>query len=64
MTVEECKALLPQELKYPLPDVVIDNLIDVHAICIKHGLENNNMSYALLAALVELRERRGQEGER
>lgn len=63
MTVDECKALLPRELKYPLPDAVIDNLIDVHALFVGHGLEDDNMHYALLAALVELRERRGQEGE-
>jgi hypothetical protein len=29
MTINEAKKLLPLNLKYPLPDGVIDNLIDL-----------------------------------
>lgn len=58
MTIEEAKSLLPSELIYPLPDDVIDNLIDVSTIPIKFNDDNKGMYYALLAALIELKERR------
>ena len=61
MMLEEAKQLLPHELIYPLPDGVIDNLIDVSTIPIKFNdneEDNKGMYYALLAALIELKERR------
>lgn len=65
MTIEESKKLLPPELKYPLPDGVIDNLINVQAIPLQFDFEDENdnkgMHYAMMAALIELKERREQE---
>ena len=64
MTLDEAKALLPSSLIYPLPDGVIDNLIDVSTIPIKYNdneEDNKGMYYALLAALIELKERRERE---
>lgn len=63
MTIEEAKKLLPPELKYPLLDGVIDNLINVQAIPLQFNFDedgNNNkgMHYAMMAALIELKERR------
>lgn len=65
MTIDEAKKILPPELKYPLPDGVIDNLINVLAIPLKWDFgddeELNNkkgMDYAIMAALIELKERR------
>ena len=63
MTIDEAKKLLPLELKYPLPDGVIDNLINVQAIPLQFNFDedgNNNkgMDYAMMAALIELKERR------
>ena len=67
MKLEEAKKLLPVELKYPLPDGVIDNLINVKAIPLQFdfsdedGNNNKGMDYAMMAALIELKERREQE---
>ena len=66
MTIDEAKKLLPPELKYPLPDETIDNLINVQAIPLQFDFdedENNNkgMYYAMMAALIELKERRERE---
>jgi hypothetical protein len=65
MTIEEAKSLLPPELKYPLPDGVIDNLINVQAIPLQFdfGEDGNGkgMHYAMMAALIELKERRERE---
>lgn len=68
MTIDEAKKLLPNNLKYPLPDGALDNLIDCISIPIrfdikdKDGTSNNlGYAYALLAALIELKERREQE---
>ena len=63
MTINEAKELLPVELKYPLPDGVIDNLINVQAIPLQFdfnedGNDNKGMDYAMMAALIELKERR------
>lgn len=65
MTVDEAKKLLPTQLKYPLPDGVIDNLIDCTSIPCRFDIkdddgtsENLGYAYALLAALIELKERR------
>jgi len=64
MTIEEAKKLLPVELKYPLPDGVIDNLINVQAIPLQFdfsnedGNDNKGMNYAMMAALIELKEHR------
>lgn len=61
MTVDEAKKLLPVELKYPLPDGVIDNLINVQAIPLQFDFDedgngNKGMDYAMMAALIELKE--------
>jgi hypothetical protein len=66
MTIDEAKKLLPPELKYPLPDDVIDNLINVQAIPLQFdfdedGNNNKGMHYAMMAALIELKERRERE---
>ena len=65
MTIEEAKRLLPTNLKFPLPDGVVENLIDCTSIPIRFDLkdddgtsENLGYAYALLAALIELKERR------
>jgi hypothetical protein len=65
MTIEEAKKLLPSNLKYPLPDGVIDNLINCTSIPIQFDIkdddgasENLGYAYSLLAALIELKERR------
>ena len=62
MTIEEAKKLLPAELKYPLPDGVIDNLINVQAIPLQFDFDEDgndkSMHYAIMAALIELKERR------
>ena len=66
MTIEEAKALLPPELKYPLPAATLMNLLDICAIPLKfkfdesgNELENGNgLDSATLAAVIELMERR------
>lgn len=65
MTIEEAKALLPQEMKYPLPDDVLMNLLDVCAIPFKFNFDGceNGLDYATLAAVIELMERRRGEDE-
>ena len=65
MTIDEAKKLLPPELKYPLPDSTIDNLINVQAIPLQFdfdedGNNNKGMDYAMMAALIELKERRNR----
>ena len=62
MTIEEAKKLLPPELKYPLPDGTIDNLLEIQKIAIGMSEpEDKGMHYAMMAALIELKERREQE---
>jgi hypothetical protein len=65
MTLEEAKKLLPPELKYPLPDGVLDNLINVQAIPLQFDFDedenNKGMYYAMMAALIELKERRERD---
>jgi hypothetical protein len=68
MTIGEAKKLLPPNLKYPLPDGVIDNLINCTSIPCRFDIkdedgtsENLGYAYALLAALIELKERRERE---
>ena len=68
MTIEEAKKLLPTNLKYPLPDGVLDNLINCTSIPVRFDLkdddgtsDNLGYDYALLAALIELAERRERE---
>lgn len=63
MTLEEAKKLLPPNMTYPLPDSTIDNLINVQAIPLQFdfnedGNDNKGMDYAMMAALIELKERR------
>lgn len=63
MTIDEAKKLLPPELKYPLPIEVIDNLLGVQRIAIDMAdKEDKGMHYAMMAALIELKERR-ERGE-
>ena len=62
MTIDEAKKLLPPELKYPLPDGVIDNLLGIERIAIDMNEPyEKGMHYALMAALIELKERRERE---
>jgi hypothetical protein len=70
MTIDEAKKLLPANLKYPLPDGVLDNLINVTSIPVKFDLkdddgtsDNLGYNYALLAALIELAERRERNAD-
>jgi hypothetical protein len=68
MTFDEAKKLLPPELKYPLPDGVIDNLINVQAIPLQFDFDedvndNKGMHYAMMAALIELKERRERNAD-
>jgi hypothetical protein len=62
MTVDEAKKLLPPELKYPLPIEVIDNLLGIQRIAIDMAdKEDKGMHYAMMAALIELKESRERE---
>jgi hypothetical protein len=62
MTIDEAKKLLPPELKYPLPIEVIDNLLGIQRIAIDMAdKEDKGMHYAMMAALIELKERRESE---
>ena len=70
MTINEAKKLLPPNLKYPLPDGVIDNLINCTSIPCQFDIkdedgtsENLGYAYALLAALIELKERRERDSD-
>ena len=63
MTIEEAKKLLPPELKYPLPAETIDNLLENEKITI--ALSDSRYigkHYAMMAALIELKECREREG--
>ena len=66
MTIDEAKKLLPTSMTYPLPDSTIDNLINVQAIPLQcdfdeDGNDNKGMHYAMMAALIELKECRERE---
>jgi len=62
MTIDEAKALLPLQLKYPLPDGTIDNLLGIQKIAIGMSEpDEKGMHYAMMAALIELKERRERE---
>ena len=62
MTIEEGKKLLPPELKYPLPDGTIDNLMEIQTLALGMSEpEDTGMHYAMMAALIELKERRERE---
>ena len=58
------KKLLPPELKYPLPDEVLDNLLDKKALFTESWGTDLCDAYdiCLLAALIELKERRADDG--
>ena len=63
MTIEEAKKLLPPELKYPLPIEVIDNLLGIQKIAIDMSEpDEKGMHYAIMAALIEVKEERGEDG--
>lgn len=62
--VTKYKALLPKELKYPLPDGTVDIMLNVKANTIENLNDDKNymaLHYCLLAALIELKERRMQD---
>lgn len=63
MTIEEAKSFLPPEMKYPLPDDTLMNLLDVCVIPFKFKFDEseNGLDYAILAAVIELIERRRGE---
>lgn len=63
MTIEDAKAFLPPEMKYPLPDDVLTNLLNVCSIPFKFKFDDcgNGLDYATLAAVIELIERRRGE---
>lgn len=62
MTIEEAKNLLPPELKYPLPDETIYNLLKIQTLAIgMSDPEDTDMHYAMMAALIELKERRERD---
>ena len=65
MTIEEAKALLPPDLKYPLPAATLMNLLDICALPLKFKFDEsgNGLDYATLAAVIELVERRRGEDE-
>lgn len=57
MTIDEAKKLLPPELKYPLPDGTIDNLMEIQKLALgMSDPEDTGMHYAMMAALIELKE--------
>lgn len=59
MTIEEAKKLLPSGLKYPLLDEDIDNLLELQKLTIDGSdSEDSKMNYLMMAALIELKERR------
>jgi hypothetical protein len=59
MTINEAKKLLPPNLKYPLPAGTIDNLLEIQKIAIDMSEpDEKGMHYAMMAALIELKERR------
>ena len=59
MMIDEAKKLLPPELKYPLPDGVIDNLMEIQKLGIDTAdTEDKCMHQVMMAALIELKERR------
>ena len=63
MTLEEAKKLLPPELKYPLPDGTIDNLLESQRMTIAFSNSGHVGRYyvmlaVMLAALIELKEHR------
>ncbi|WP_295155222.1 hypothetical protein [Selenomonas sp. AE3005] len=62
MTIDEAKKLLPPELKYPLPDGTIDNLLGIQKIAIDMSEpDEKGMHQVIMAALIELKERRERE---
>lgn len=64
MTIDEAKKLLPPELKYPLPIEVIDNLLGIQRIAIDMSdPDEKGMHYAMMAALIELKERRERDDD-
>lgn len=67
MTLDEAKLLLPTQLKYPLTDKVLDNLLSVHTCTFEFKLyteDSKGFDSAILAALIELKERRRADGGR
>ena len=62
--MDKYKKLLPSELKYPLPDEVLDNLLDKKALFAESWGTDLCDAYdiCLLAALIELKERRADDG--
>ena len=65
--VKHAKFLLPSQLKFPLPDETVDALITTQEIAIHlredDDVDTTNHKYALLAALIELKELRTEKGD-
>ena len=63
--LEHAKSLLPNQLKFPLPDETVDALITTQEIAIHlredDDVDTTNHNYALLAALIELKELRAKK---
>lgn len=59
MTIDEAKKMLLPELKYPLPDETIDKLLESEKMTIVFSNSGYmGKHHAILAALIELKERR------
>ena len=63
--LKQSKSLLPPQLTFPLPEDIVDALILTQEVAI-HCREDNdadetNRDYALLAALIELKELRAEK---
>lgn len=63
---KHAKFFLPSQLKFPLPDETVDALITTQEIAIHLPEDDdvdttNNHNYALLAALIELKELRAKK---
>jgi len=63
--LKHSKSLLPSQLKYPLPEETVDALITTQGIVIHlredDDVDMTNHNYALLAALIELKELRAEK---
>lgn len=66
--MEYAKSLLPSSLSLPISDETLDNLIDAQSLklCLMKGVPleecgSGAMDMVILAALLELKEKRGNE---
>ena len=62
---EYCGYRWDESEEYPLPDGTIDNLLEIQKIAIDMSEpDEKGMHYAMMAALIELKERREHDAER